>query len=56
MPRLDRRPPVDRLPRRLDDEPDPLPLPRPDPLPADGPLPADAPDTLPDSERTDDGP
>jgi len=47
MPRLDRRPLDDRLPRRLADEPDPLP--RPDPLPADGPLPADAPDTLPDS-------
>jgi hypothetical protein len=48
MPRLDRRPLEERLPRRLDDEPDPV--------PADGPLPADAPDTLPDSERTDDGP
>jgi len=47
MPRLDRLPLDDRLPRRLGDEPDPLP--RPDPLPADGPLPADAPDTLPDS-------
>jgi hypothetical protein len=54
MPRLDRRPLEDRLPRRLDDEPDALP--RPDPVPADGPLPADAPDTLPDSERTDDAP
>jgi hypothetical protein len=54
MPRLDRRPLEDRLPRRLDDELDPLP--RPDPVPADSPLPADAPDTPPDSERTDDGP
>jgi hypothetical protein len=52
MPRLDRRPLDDRLPRRLDDELDPLP--RPEPLPDDGPLPADAPVTLPDSERTDD--